>query len=146
LAGKRASRTSGGGYREEVVAVYEELARRPVERDCRLRTGWCHFRLTGRMPNLTLGEAMFAAEGLRAAGRRRLPEHPDGACPMLRGDGMCMIYEHRPFGCRSHFCREAGGIMPRALVRDLVRRLEDLDVGLGGDGAKGFMAALREVL
>jgi len=26
------------------------------------------------------------------------------ACPYLNRQGMCTIYDHRPLGCRSHFC------------------------------------------
>ena len=48
-----------------------------------------------------------AAAALRASGRRQLPASSDGSCPLLR-DGQCSIYDSRPFGCRTHFCQEAG--------------------------------------
>ncbi|MBV9128127.1 MAG: YkgJ family cysteine cluster protein [Verrucomicrobia bacterium] len=46
----------------------------------------------------------------------------------------CRIYAARPFGCRTHFCRAAGGPYRRAEVLDLIRRLEAVDARLGGDG------------
>ena len=120
---------------EETRAVYSELARRPVERSCTLITECCQFQLTGRVPMLTKGEALVAARGLRATGRKRMPERGDGACPMLDArTNRCLIYESRPFGCRTHYCRGAGGPMARREVLDLIRRLEAVDAMLGGDG------------
>ena len=59
------------------------------------------------------------------------PPTPDGACPLLDpATARCRIYADRPFACRTHFCREAGGIVPRADVLDLIRRLEAIDAGL----------------
>jgi uncharacterized protein len=129
-----------------VRAIYGELAGRPAERDCRSLAQCCHFRLTGRTPLLTRGEALLAARGVRASGRKLLKPRPDGACPALGGDGRCTIYDHRPFGCRTHFCQAAGGMMPRRQVADLIQRLEALDERLGGDGSRPFEAAVRDAL
>jgi hypothetical protein len=129
----------------EVRAVYADLANRPIRRDCTGRAECCHFRLTGRTPFLTRGEALVAAQALRATGRTKLPASPDGACPMLEG-GRCLIYDGRPFGCRTHFCRAAGGPFAREDVRDLIRRLEDVDRELGGSGAVNFTSALDHAL
>jgi Fe-S-cluster containining protein len=133
----------------EVRAVYAELAGRPIERNCTLRTECCHFKLTGLTPYLTKGEALLAARAFRATGRRQLPERTDGACPMLHPESArCMIYADRPFGCRTHFCAAAGGPYARREVLDLIRRLETVDASLGGDGARALpgavAAALRE--
>ena len=68
----------------EVRAVYAELAQRPVERACVARTECCQFHLTGLTPQLTKGEALVAARGFRATGRKELPESADGACPLLK--------------------------------------------------------------
>lgn len=130
----------------EVNAVYAELAQRPVERECVLRAGCCQFKLTGRVPHLTRGEAIIAARALRATGRRRLPERSDGACPMLTPEGRCLIYNGRPFGCRTEFCRAAGGPYDRRTVVDLIRRLEDADAKLGGNGAHPLADAVGEEL
>jgi Fe-S-cluster containining protein len=120
---------------EEVRAVYRELAGRPVDRNCVRLKECCHFKLTGRTPFLTRGEAMLAARALRQTGRTRLPAATNGACPMLQGStGNCLIYESRPFGCRTHFCAAAGGPYERAEVMDLIRRLEEIDARVGGDG------------
>ena len=131
----------------EVRHVYVDLAQRPIERNCVRRTECCHFKLTGRTHHLTKGEAIVAASALRATGRKSLPENPDGVCPMLQGvTGNCLIYDDRPFGCRTHFCAAAGGPMARREVVDLIRRLERVDVELGGNGPRIFESAIAEAL
>ena len=131
----------------EVRAVYAELGRRPLEHACRARTECCRFQLTGLTPHLTKGEALVVAKGVRAAGRKELPEAEDGVCPLLkRGTGRCLIYADRPFGCRTHFCAAAGGPYPRKSVLDLIRRLEEVDQKLGGDGPRKIGAALAAAL
>ncbi len=133
-------------YRAEIEAIYAEVARRALPRDCQLRTGCCHFRLTGKTPLLTRGEALHLAKGVRASGRTQLKPHPDGACPLLGRDGRCAVYAHRPFGCRTHFCDAAGGMYPRKHVADLIQRLEALDEKLGGDGSRPLEGALAAAL
>ncbi len=133
----------------EVRAVYEELAARPIERSCEGRTECCHFKLTGKTPLLTKGEALLAAKALRAAGRTRVPEttnEASGACPMLDARNRCIIYESRPFACRTHFCAAAGGPYSRREVLDLIRRLEVVDFQLNGTGPHALGVALREAL
>jgi len=130
-----------------IKAVYAELARRPVERTCVARTGCCQFPITGRTPFLTKGEALVAAKGWRATGRKDLPETSNGACPFLKREtGHCLIYDARPFGCRTHFCDAAGGPYPRKLVLDLIRRLEDVDRQLRGDGPRKIQPAVMAAL
>jgi uncharacterized protein len=131
----------------ELKALYAQLEQRPLMRDCKLSTGCCHFRLTGRMPLVTRAEALLAAQGVRASGRKTLKARDDGACPCLGKDGRCTIYPHRPFGCRTHFCAEAGGPYARREVQDLIQKLEALDERLGWqDGSRGFVAALEDAL
>jgi Fe-S-cluster containining protein len=120
---------------EEVRQVYRDLAQRPIDRRCTRLTECCQFKLTGRTPYLTKGEALLAAKAFRASGRKSLPQIEDGACPMLnRATGNCVIYDARPFGCRTHFCSAAGGPLARGEVIDLIRRLEAVDVALNGSG------------
>ena len=95
---------------------------------------------------LTKGEALLAAKAFRGTGRTKLPDRPDGSCPMLDTAGKCLIYEARPFGCRTHFCPAAGGPYARRDVLDLIRRLEDADRQLGGDGPFPIAAAIRREL
>src|ERR1035437_6466842 len=131
----------------EVRAIYQELAKRPVARHCLARTECCQFQLTGLTPHLTKGEALLAAKAFRSTGRRELPETDDGACPMLkRATGRCLIYADRPFGCRTHFCAAAGGPYARKEVLDLIRRLEDLDCRLKGDGPRKIVSAGADAL
>ncbi len=131
----------------DIREIYEDLAARPVDRNCTLRTECCQFKLTGIVPLLTSGEALVAARALRAAGRTKLPERPDGACPLLDPrTSRCLIYKDRPFACRTHFCEAAGGPYQRREVLDLIRRLEDVDARLTGKGALPLPTAVREAL
>ena len=128
----------------EVRAVYAELDRRPVERNCTRLTECCQFKRTGRMPSVTRGEALLALRAWRATGRKDVPPTADGHCPMLETrTGKCLIYADRPFGCRTHFCAAAGGSYERREVLALLRRLEAIDQTLGHrDGPRPFTAAL----
>lgn len=130
-----------------VGGVYAELAERRVERSCSLRTECCQFRLTGKTPHLTKGEALVAARAFKSTGRKSLLERPDGACPLLDpGTSRCLIYANRPFGCRTHFCGPAGGPLARNEVIDLIHRLEDAARMIGGSEARPITPALREFL
>ena len=132
---------------DEVRAVYAELAKRPLARSCQARTECCRFQLTGLTPQLTKGEALVAAKGFRATGRKESPESADGACSLhKRETGRCLIYANRPFGCRTHFCAAAGGPYARKEVLDLIRRLEEVDRKLGGDGPRKIQAAVEDAL
>jgi Fe-S-cluster containining protein len=144
---KNTRRTSHSGALDEVRSVYAELAGRPAERNCTLLTECCQFKLTGRTPQLTRGEAVLSAKAFRATGRKQMPEPTDGSCPMLDPKtGKCLIYESRPFGCRTHFCRVAGGPYERRDVLDLIRRLESVDANLGGDGPHPIQSAVQSAL
>jgi len=133
--------------RSEVREIYAELALRPIERNCVRLRECCHFKLTGRTPFLTRGEAAVAANALRATGRKHLPAAVDGACPLLETTtGNCLIYKDRPFGCRTHFCAAAGGPYARREVADLIHRLEKIDGELGGNGASALPYAVAQAL
>jgi len=130
-----------------VKQIYAELGRRPVERQCLGRTECCQFKLTGLTPYLTKGEALVAAFAVRASGRKTLPEEIDGACPLLdKRSGKCLVYESRPFACRTHYCAAAGGPIARREVIDLIRRLETVDAQLGGSGPRKLPAAVTAAL
>ncbi len=127
--------------------IYSELENRPIERSCTLRTECCRFRLTGKTPHLTKGEALVAARAFKATGRKALPPTPDGDCPFLHPKpSRCLIYDSRPFGCRTHFCASAGGPYARRDVADLIRRLEAIGHALGGRDARPLEAAVSEYL
>ena len=131
---------------DQTQAIYAELALRKTERSCTGIAQCCQFRVTGRTPHLTRGEAITAWAAVKASGRKTLPEAVDGACPLLNPLTLrCLIYAGRPFGCRTHFCEAAGGMMDRRQVIDLIRRLEILDGETGGDGSKPLESALRDV-
>ena len=131
----------------ELRSIYADLEARPLSRACELRTGCCHFKQTGRTPLLTRVEALYAAQGVRASGKKKLLPQAEGACPCLGREGRCTIYAHRPFGCRSHFCAAAGGPYPRQHVADLIRRMEVLDERLGWrEGSRGFEGAVADAM
>jgi uncharacterized protein len=130
-----------------VREVYAELSLRPIERNCVRVKECCHFKLTGRTPYLTKGEAFVAAKALRATGRTQLPENATGACPLLNSDtGNCLVYDARPFGCRTHFCAAAGGPYARREVIDLIRRLELIDIEVGGAVPHPLQNAITDAL
>ncbi|MFV0415381.1 MAG: YkgJ family cysteine cluster protein [Chthoniobacterales bacterium] len=132
---------------KKVQQIYADLEQVPAERNCSFRAGCCHFKNTGLTPSVTDAEALVAAQALRASGRRKIPESPDGACPLLdRKTLRCIIYEARPFGCRTHFCKAAGGPFARRDVIDLIRRLEEVEAGIGGRGPRPFLKALKSCL
>jgi Fe-S-cluster containining protein len=127
--------------------VYVDLAQQPIQRNCVRKTECCHFKLTGRTPYLTKGEAVVAARAFLATGRKSLPENANGSCPMLQPEtGNCLIYQDRPFGCRTHFCAAAGGPVERRQVVDLIRRLEDVDLVLNGNGPRPLQNAVADAL
>ncbi|SDU11079.1 Putative zinc-or iron-chelating domain-containing protein [Verrucomicrobium sp. GAS474] len=119
----------------EVRQVYADLAEREktnlaFERNCTGIAECCHFVLTGATPYLTKAEALVAAKAWRASGRTKLPETDGDACPFLSKERKCMIYNDRPFGCRTHFCAGAGGEYARRDLIDLIQRLEAIDLKL----------------
>ncbi len=130
----------------KVLEVYTELEQRQLERNCIRRTECCQFKLTGQVPYLTEGEALVAARALKARGIHKLVQRTDGACAMLGADGLCQVYESRPFGCRTHFCVAAGGPYKRREVVDLIRRLEDIDHAAGGCGPQTLPVAVKDAL
>jgi uncharacterized protein len=138
--------TSKIPYEAEITAVYSEIERRAMPRDCQMSSGCCQFRKTGKVPLLTMAEALYLAKGIRASGRTQLKPRADGACPLLGNDGKCIVYSHRPFGCRTHFCVPAGGVYPRKHLADLIQRLESLDEKLGGDGSRPLENAVVDAL
>lgn len=129
---------------ERVRAIYRELESRPITRSCELRTECCRFQVSGRTPYLTKGEAILTAKAWKASGRKAIPD-AGGACPFLSAaDGRCLVYQDRPFGCRTHFCAAAGGPFARSEVVDLIWKLESLDAELGGRGGVTLEAAVRD--
>lgn len=129
-----------------VKEVYDELEARPIERSCQRLGQCCYFKKTGETPYLTKGEALYIVQALREGKRMKLPKKYDGSCPLLSENNHCMVYENRPFGCRTHFCEAAGGMYKRREVIDLIRKLEDIDLALAGRGAIKLPAAIQEAI
>ena len=132
---------------KQVREIYREVDNRPIERNCTRLGQCCQFQLTGKKPLLTKGEALLAHKAFRATGRKSIPTKTDGSCPFLDSTKRtCLIYDSRPFGCRTHFCSMAGGPYSRNEVLDLIRKLEVIDQSLGGDGSHEIVTALNLAL
>ena len=133
---------------KEVGEIYADLEANAEARNCIGRTTCCRFRLTGKTPMLTAGEALVAAKGVRASGRKELrgSDSDDGSCPLLNSEGACTIYAHRPFGCRTHFCEAAGGPYPRKAVQGLIQRLEAVGEMLGDTDVRPISEAVAHAL
>ena len=143
---KHPTRNGEQGGLAEINSIYHDLAARPQDRNCTLQSQCCRFHLTGKVPSVTRGEALVAAKAWRASGRKTLPESANGSCEFLDPrTAKCLIYDGRPFGCRTHFCQAAGGPYSRSSVLDLIRRLEAVDAALGGDGPRSMPSALRAI-
>ena len=136
---------------QEIREIYTEVDRLVAEqdRDCQARTTCCHFLLTGKTPMLTAGEALVAAKAVRASGRKTLPSNKDphsGRCPLLGSDKRCTIYASRPIGCRTHFCKQAGGPLPRRILQTLIHRLEAISESLADTDPRPLGVAITRAL
>ena len=131
---------------EEIEKIYAEAEASLPPRNCIRRTQCCRFAETGREPYVTRAETDFLFAVLRASGRRMPPPREDGACPFLdRDEKTCTVYEGRPFGCRTNFCREAGGAVTAAELRTSLDKLRALDEALGGDGPRPLTRVLNDI-
>lgn len=131
---------------EDIQEIYAEAEAALPERNCTRLTRCCRFAETGREPYVTRAETDYLFAVLRASGRRMPPPRDDGACPFLASDEKtCTVYEGRPFGCRTNFCREAGGAVTAQELRASLDRLAALDEKLGGDGPRPLRRVLNEI-
>lgn len=132
---------------EEIEKIYAEAEASLPERNCTRTTRCCRFRETGREPYVTRAETDFLFAVLRSKGRRLPPPRDDGACPFLEADERtCSVYEGRPFGCRTHFCREAGGAVGAQHLRASLDALAALDEKIGGGGPRPLTRVLDGIL
>jgi Fe-S-cluster containining protein len=119
---------------DELRALYEKTDALFANMSCDASTDCCRFGVTGREPYPTAIEIEFLRRALAATGRKvgakkRLPvaNERERRCPMLSDEGRCIVYEARPFGCRTFFCdRAQGNAPPRADVSRLSNRIADL--------------------
>jgi uncharacterized protein len=131
---------------EDIEAIYAEAEASLPARNCIRRTRCCRFAETGREPYVTQAEVEYLFAVLRANGRRMPPPRRDGACPFLDDDEKtCSVYEGRPFGCRTNFCREAGGAVTAQELRASLDKLAALDEHLRGQGPRPLTRVLNEV-
>lgn len=131
---------------EDIEAIYRDAEASLPARNCQRLTRCCRFAETGREPYVTRAEVDYLFATLRAQGRKMPLPRSDGACPFLANDEKtCTVYEGRPFGCRTNFCREAGGSVTAQELRDPLAKLKALDEALGGDGPRPLTRVLNDV-
>lgn len=117
--------------RAELRAIYNEVDALQTGWTCDTSTDCCRFGVTGREPYPTAIELAELEAAVRARGglpkRRTLPVADERRCDLLGDDGRCLVYEARPFGCRTFFCdRGEGPRVPRAEIQRLSRAIADL--------------------
>jgi Fe-S-cluster containining protein len=131
---------------EDIESIYRDAEASLPARDCRRTTRCCRFAETGREPYVTRAEVDYLFAVLRAQGRKLPLPRTDGACPFLdRDEKTCTVYEGRPFGCRTNFCREAGGAVTAQEMKASIDRLNALDETLGGEGPRPLTRVLSDV-
>jgi Fe-S-cluster containining protein len=120
----------------------EPIPLRILEQADRDLSGWscpstaecCHFERTGREPSVTAAEWELLEREIARQGRKWSSLRKDGACPFLSAEDRCLVYQVRPLGCRTFYCRLASGPgkVPRftALVRELEKRSSGTAHGL----------------
>jgi Fe-S-cluster containining protein len=113
---------------KDVAEAYAWVDGRLPERACGRSGRCCQLAVTGLEPVVTEAEVDLLVEALRRQGRSVPRPRPDGACPLLDATGVgCLVYASRPLGCRTYFCREAGGKVPARVVREAIQTLNALD-------------------
>jgi uncharacterized protein len=132
---------------EDIEKIYAEAEASLPARNCLRTTRCCRFAETGREPYVTRAESDYLFAFLRSTGRRLPPPRYDGACPFLdRDETTCTVYEARPLGCRTYFCREAGGAITARELKPSLDKLAALDETLGGDGPRPLTRVLDDIL
>jgi uncharacterized protein len=114
---------------DELRVLYAEIDAALEGFGCEGTTDCCRFGVTGREPYPTAVELSFLEKAVRARGglpkRRSLPVAGERRCDLLGDDGKCLVYDARPFGCRTFYCHRAHGPggAPPSLPRETVRRM-----------------------
>lgn len=128
--------------RDEALAalrrVYADVDALLAGWSCDASTDCCRFGVTGREPYPTAVELAALERAVRARGglgrSRSLPlARDERRCALLSDAGRCLVYDARPFGCRTFFCDRAEGPagarardMPRAEIAALGRAVMDI--------------------
>jgi uncharacterized protein len=115
----------------ELRALYAGVDALHRLRSCPSSTDCCRFGVTGREPYPTAIELAELERAVRARGglpkRRNLPVASERRCTFLGDDGKCLVYEARPFGCRTFFCERAEGPpVSRDEIARVSRAIQDL--------------------
>jgi Fe-S-cluster containining protein len=130
-----------------ILKVYQLAEDALPERQCTASGRCCQFAVTGREPFVTVMEMDLILQELARQGRKVPPPRQDEGCPLLTPDGMrCTVYDARPLGCRTFFCREAGGVATAREMRDAVQALNTLEESRGKkrSGSRPLTRALKD--
>lgn len=152
----------------DLMALYEEVDHAFTLASCPASTECCRFGVTGREPYVTsielavLERAIGARGGARVLRRspppleqnndakpapKRLQLVDERVCPMLDVAGRCVVYQARPFGCRTFFCERATDAdhVGQREINEFVRRIKVLASAhaAGGDVGRPLMRALE---
>jgi Fe-S-cluster containining protein len=93
-----------------LAAIYREVEALYDGASCDGSTECCRFAITGREPQLSPLEFEYLMRGVRASPppkQRALNMFAERRCPLLKDNGRCSAYAHRPFGCRTFYCHRA---------------------------------------
>ena len=107
---------------QELLALYRELDGElaPLQRSCQACGRCCDFTTHGHVLYATrLERRVLRQAGTGAPGERGL------VCQYLDGRS-CTAREHRPLGCRTHYCQAAAGEGGRELYEKYRRRLAEI--------------------
>jgi Fe-S-cluster containining protein len=156
---RQPARPANDALLDELAELYRETDRGNAGSSCPMSTECCRFGITGREPYVTSIEVLAIERAIARRGgplsprRRALPmalaADRERICPLLDASGRCSVYESRPFGCRTFFCRRASHAMgePRrpAEERELVNRLRAIAARHepGGDAPRPLSKVFR---
>ena len=141
----------------ELQALYQQADALYAGYRCEGTTECCRFAITGREPYVTavelraLERAVAARGGHLKSAKRALPLAPrDGderTCPLLDAGARCVVYQARPFGCRTFWCHRADTDSPvsHKQMSALVAKLKDLAARHqpGGERGRPITRALK---
>jgi Fe-S-cluster containining protein len=138
--GRQGGEWRDSAERRKLLDLFAEADALVGDLTCDASTDCCRFGVTGREPYVTAAEITEIREALKAQGTKpeapkkklaMLPLSGERRCPLLSDEGRCTVYEARPLGCRTFFCKPAlakadNAKLPHAELRKVARDIEAL--------------------
>jgi Fe-S-cluster containining protein len=136
--GRQSGEWRDSAERRALLDLFSEADALVGDITCDASTDCCRFGVTGREPYVTAAEIAEIRDALKAQGTKLaapkrklalLPLSGERRCPLLSDEGRCTVYEARPLGCRTFFCRPAlakadNAKLPHAELRGIAREIE----------------------